>query len=98
VTATAPRVVLAEDDVLLRVGLASLLETHGFEVTGRAGDDAELLALVRERAPDVAVVDIRMPPTHTTEGLDAALQMRREHPTSACSSCPPTSRSSRRWS
>jgi DNA-binding NarL/FixJ family response regulator len=74
------RLVLAEDDVLLREGLASLLQGHGYEVAGRAGDVAELMAVVREHEPDVVVVDIRMPPTHTTEGLDAALEMRREFP------------------
>ncbi len=74
------RLVLAEDDVLLREGLASLLQGHGYEVAGRAGDVAELMAVVREHEPDVVVVDIRMPPTHTTEGLDAAMEMRREFP------------------
>jgi serine/threonine-protein kinase PknK len=74
------RVVLAEDDVLLREGLASLLERHGFEVVGQAGDGAELLGLVRQREPDLVVVDIRMPPTHTTEGLDAARVIRAELP------------------
>ena len=62
------RVVLADDDVLLREGLASLLERSGFEVVGQAGDATELLALVREAAPDLVVVDIRMPPTHTRRG------------------------------
>ena len=80
-TSTAiPRVVLADDDVLLREGLASLLERSGFEVVGQAGDGNELLPLVRSLVPDVAVVDIRMPPTHTTEGLDAARVMREELP------------------
>ena len=80
-TSTAtPRVVLADDDVLLREGLASLLERSGFEVVGQAGDGNELLSLVRSLVPDVAVVDIRMPPTHTTEGLDAARVMREELP------------------
>jgi serine/threonine-protein kinase PknK len=74
------RVVLAEDDVLLREGLASLLERSGFEVAGQAGDAAQLLRLVAEAAPELVVVDIRMPPTHTTEGLDAARQIRRQHP------------------
>jgi serine/threonine-protein kinase PknK len=74
------RVMLAEDDVLLREGLASLLERSGFEVAGQAGDAAGLLALIREKAPDLVVVDIRMPPTHTTEGLDAARQIREEFP------------------
>jgi len=83
VTAAAPshaRVVLADDDVLLREGLASLLERSGFEVVGQAGDAAELLALVRERAPALVVVDIRMPPTQTTEGLEAARVIRQELP------------------
>ena len=79
-TTTELRVVLAEDDVLLREGLASLLERSGFQVVGQAGDASKLLALVAEQAPDLAVVDIRMPPTHTTEGLEAARQIRQEHP------------------
>jgi DNA-binding NarL/FixJ family response regulator len=74
------RVVLAEDDVLLRAGLASLLGRSGFEVAGQAGDGAELVTLVRETAPELVVVDIRMPPTHTTEGLDAARVIRQEFP------------------
>jgi DNA-binding NarL/FixJ family response regulator len=74
------RVVLAEDDVLLREGLASLLERSGFEVVGQAGDAAQLLALVREQAPELVVVDIRMPPTHSTEGLEAARVIRQELP------------------
>jgi DNA-binding NarL/FixJ family response regulator len=74
------RVVLAEDDVLLREGLASLLERSGFEVVGQAGDGAQLLALVDAETPELVVVDIRMPPTHTTEGLDAAQRIRQEHP------------------
>jgi DNA-binding NarL/FixJ family response regulator len=80
-TSTAtPRVVLADDDVLLREGLAGLLERSGFDVVGQAGDGNELLSLVRSLVPDIAVVDIRMPPTHTTEGLDAARVMREELP------------------
>ena len=74
------RVVLAEDDVLLREGLASLLERSGFEVVGQAGDSTELLTLVHEKAPALVVVDIRMPPTHTAEGLEAARHIRQEHP------------------
>jgi DNA-binding NarL/FixJ family response regulator len=74
------RVVLAEDDVLLREGLASLLDRSGFEVVGQAGDAPGLLALVREHAPDLVVVDIRMPPTNSTEGLDAARTIRAELP------------------
>jgi DNA-binding NarL/FixJ family response regulator len=77
---TGPRVVLAEDDVLLREGLASLLERSGFQIVGQAGDAAQLLTLVGEQAPELVVVDIRMPPTHTTEGLDAARQIRQQHP------------------
>ncbi len=74
------RVVLPEDDVLLREGLASLLERSGFEVVGQAGDSTELLTLVHEKAPALVVVDIRMPPTHTAEGLEAARHIRQEHP------------------
>jgi DNA-binding NarL/FixJ family response regulator len=77
---TGMRLVLAEDDVLLREGLASLLERSGFEVVGQAGDAARLLALVREQEPELVVVDIRMPPTHSTEGLDAARVIRQERP------------------
>jgi serine/threonine-protein kinase PknK len=74
------RVVLAEDDVLLREGLASLLERSGFEVVGQAGDGSGLLGLVREHEPDLVLVDIRMPPTHSTDGLDAAKVIRTELP------------------
>jgi len=77
------RVVIADDEVLLREGLASLLERSGFNVVGQAGDGRELLALVREHAPNLAIVDIRMPPTHTTEGLDAARAIREEVPGTA---------------
>lgn len=76
----ATRVVIADDDVLLREGLASLLEQSAFDVVGRAGDAGELLDLVRAHRPDLVVVDIRMPPTHTTEGLDAAEVIHQEHP------------------
>ncbi|HEY0451082.1 response regulator transcription factor [Actinophytocola sp.] len=74
------RVILAEDDVLLREGLASLLERSGLEVVGQAGEATGLLTLVREKAPELVIVDIRMPPTHTTEGLDAAREIRAEFP------------------
>ena len=77
------RVVLAEDDVLLREGVASLLDQAGFEVAGQAGDADGLLALVRETRPDLVVVDIRMPPTRTTEGLEAAQVIRRQYPQTA---------------
>ncbi|NVN53900.1 response regulator transcription factor [Mycolicibacterium hippocampi] len=74
------RVVIADDDVLLREGLASLLERSGFEVAGQAGDGTALLELVRDRKPDLALVDIRMPPSLSTEGLDAAKVIRDEFP------------------
>jgi DNA-binding NarL/FixJ family response regulator len=74
------RVIVADDDVLLRQGLASLLTSSGFAVIAQAGDGAELLSQVRALRPDVVVVDIRMPPTRTTEGLDAALVIRDELP------------------
>jgi DNA-binding NarL/FixJ family response regulator len=73
-------VALADDDVLLREGLASLLERSGFTVVGQAGDAAELLAVVREHQPELVVVDIRMPPDHTNEGLAAARAIRQEFP------------------
>ena len=74
------RVVLADDNVLLREGIAGLLERAGFEVAGQAGDADGLIALVRTQRPDLAVVDIRMPPGHSTEGLGAALTIRKEFP------------------
>jgi DNA-binding NarL/FixJ family response regulator len=74
------RVVVADDDVLLREGIAGLLERAGFEVAGQAGDAAELLRVVRHEQPDLAIVDIRMPPNHETEGLDAARVIRRDLP------------------
>ncbi|MGI8778871.1 MAG: response regulator transcription factor [Solirubrobacteraceae bacterium] len=78
---TAPiRVVIADDSVLLREGLARLLEDSGFEVAGQAGDGEDLLRKVGAHKPDVAVVDVRMPPTHTDEGLRAAHQIRKDHP------------------
>lgn len=78
--ATGCRIVVADDDVLLREGLASLLEGAGFDVVGQAGDATGLLDLVRELTPDLAIVDIRMPPTHSTEGLEAAQLIRRDNP------------------
>jgi serine/threonine-protein kinase PknK len=77
---TALRVILAEDDVLLREGLASLLDRSGFDVVGQVGDGVGLLTLVRDEVPDLVVVDIRMPPTHTVEGLEAARVIREELP------------------
>jgi DNA-binding NarL/FixJ family response regulator len=82
-TAMPTRVVLADDDVLLREGLASLLERSGFDVVGQAGDGEELLALVRRHRPELAIVDIRMPPDHMTEGLEAARAIRGELPETA---------------
>jgi DNA-binding NarL/FixJ family response regulator len=80
---TGLRVVLGEDDVLLREGLASLLDRSGYEVAGQAADGTGLLALARETRPDLVVTDIRMPPTHTTEGLEAARVIRQEMPDTA---------------
>jgi DNA-binding NarL/FixJ family response regulator len=74
------RVVIADDSVLLREGVSRLLVEAGFEVVGQAGDADELLREVAEKAPDVAIVDIRMPPTHTDEGLRAARELRRRYP------------------
>ena len=74
------RVVIADDSVLLRAGLARLLEDAGFEVVGQAADAEDLLRKVRAHKPDVAVTDIRMPPTQTDEGLRAAQQIRGELP------------------
>jgi DNA-binding NarL/FixJ family response regulator len=77
------RVVLADDDVLLREGLVGLLERSGFEVVGQCGTPFELIDLVRELRPELAIIDIRMPPTHTSEGLDAAASIRQEFPETA---------------
>jgi DNA-binding NarL/FixJ family response regulator len=83
VIANARRVVLAEDDVLLREGLAGLLERSSFEVVGQCGNPSELIELVREHRPDLVIVDIRMPPSQTSEGLDAARVIREELPETA---------------
>jgi DNA-binding NarL/FixJ family response regulator len=77
------RVVLADDDVLLREGLASLLDRSGFDVVGQAGNGVELLAQVRSARPELAIIDIRMPPGHATEGLQAARVIRAELPGTA---------------
>jgi DNA-binding NarL/FixJ family response regulator len=76
----ALRVIIAEDDVLLREGLASLLERSGFDVVAQGGDGSELVELVHEHQPELVLVDIRMPPSHTTEGLEAARRIREEFP------------------
>jgi len=80
---SAVQVVVADDDVLLREGVASLLDRSGFDVVGQAGDRDELLAVVRDKRPQLVVTDIRMPPTHTSEGLDAAQTIRAELPETA---------------
>ncbi len=74
------RVVVAEDVMLTRVGITRLLADAGIEVVGEAGDATSLLRAVRMTQPDAAIIDIRMPPTHTSEGLVAARQIRAEHP------------------
>jgi serine/threonine-protein kinase PknK len=78
--ANGRRVIVADDDVLLREGLSSLLERAGYQLVGQAGDGSELLSLVREHRPDLVIVDIRMPPTCSTEGLEAAGVIREELP------------------
>ena len=77
------RVILADDSVLFRSGLAHLLADEGFEVAGEAADAASALELVDRERPDVAVLDIRMPPDHRTEGLEAAIAIRDRHPSTA---------------
>lgn len=77
------RVVLADDAVLVREGVARLLTGAGMEIVGQAGDASELLAAVDRASPDVAIVDIRMPPSWTHEGLDAARRIRAEHPSTS---------------
>jgi DNA-binding NarL/FixJ family response regulator len=74
------RVAIAEDSVLLRAGLARLLDDAGFEVVAQCGDADDLLLKVRSYSPDVVIVDIRLPPTHNDEGLRAALEIRAKHP------------------
>jgi len=83
VTVHTTRVALADDDILLREGLASLLERSGFDVVAQCGDAMQLVELVRELRPDLVVVDIRMPPQHATDGLDAARVIREEFPQTA---------------
>ena len=79
--AAALRVVIAEDDALLREGIASLLRDAGHEVVGRAGNAPDLMLKVRSYVPDVSIVDVRMPPGYADDGLVAAAEIRRDHPT-----------------
>ena len=82
--AKAPiRVALADDSVLLREGIASLLTGKGFEIVGQSGTAEDLLLKVRSYSPDIAIVDIKMPPTHTDEGLQAAKEIREKYPSTA---------------
>lgn len=74
------RVVVADDDVLLREGIVSVLREAGYDVVGQADDAATLTQVLRSARPDLAVIDIRMPPTNTWEGIDAAIEIRREFP------------------
>jgi DNA-binding NarL/FixJ family response regulator len=77
------RIVIAEDSVLLREGIVLLLEESGFQVAGQAQDAEDLLRKVGAHKPDIAIIDVRMPPTHTDEGLRAAQRIRAEHPATA---------------
>ena len=77
---SAGRLILADDDVLLREGIASLLANAGYDIVGQAGDAASLIDMVREQRPELVVIDIRMPPSHTTEGLEAARTIRNDFP------------------
>ena len=86
------RVVIADDSVLLREGIARLLDESGFDVVAKASDADELLRMVAEHGPDIAVVDVRMPPTHTDEGMRAAHGSAPSAPRPRCSCSPSTSR------
>jgi DNA-binding NarL/FixJ family response regulator len=79
-TIEARRVVVADDDVLLREGISSVLRDSGYQVIGQAGDGSALIDLIRVHEPDLAIVDIRMPPTHTWEGIDVARMIRADFP------------------
>ena len=80
-TARQPlRVVIADDHILLRQGMVSMLEAEGFDVVGQAGDAEDLVRKVSAHRPDVAIVDVRMPPTNTDDGLRAAVAIRAAHP------------------
>ena len=77
---SAGRLILADDDVLLREGIASILGNAGYDIVGQAGDADSLIGMVREQRPELVVIDIRMPPSHTTEGLEAARTIRNDFP------------------
>jgi len=79
------RVIVADDEVLLLEGVARLLSDAGFEVVGKAGDAEALVRLVDARRPDLVLTDIKMPPSHTEEGLEAAQEIRRRFRAPACS-------------
>ena len=79
-SAAGTRVVIADDSVLFREGIAQLLRSAGFEVAGQSGTAEDLMLKLRSYEPDVAIVDIRMPPTHTDEGMRAAREIRERHP------------------
>jgi DNA-binding NarL/FixJ family response regulator len=79
-TESSLRIVVAEDNALLREGIASLLEDAGHQVVGRVGDTADLMLKVRSYTPDVAIVDVRMPPGYADDGLVAAAEIRRSYP------------------
>lgn len=85
------RIVIAEDDALLREGLGLLLRAEGLDVVATAGNPDEALDAIDVHKPDVAILDVRMPPTHTDEGIVAAVEARRRRPDSPCSCCPRTS-------
>ncbi len=85
------RIVIAEDDALLREGLALLLRAESLDVVATAEEPGAFLDAVDAERPDVAIVDVRMPPTHTDEGITAAVEARRRRPGSRCSCCPRTS-------
>jgi DNA-binding NarL/FixJ family response regulator len=88
----AIRVVVADDSALFREGLRTMLTHAGFEVAGLAADAGSLVTMVADTGPDVAITDIRMPPTLTSEGLDAARRIRAAHPSTGSWCCRPTSR------
>ncbi|HYN31279.1 MAG TPA: response regulator transcription factor, partial [Ilumatobacteraceae bacterium] len=79
-TSVPLRAVLADDSVLLRDGVARILEDAGIEIVAAVGDGDALIAAVESTRPDIALIDVRMPPTHTDEGIRAALEIRRVHP------------------